>query len=60
MVMKLEYVKVAHYKKDTSCPHNDALICERKQCGNCGWHPAVAKRRLEKAIQKRKGAKANG
>lgn len=57
MAMELEYVKVSHYKKDMSCPHNDALICERKNCGKCGWNPNVAKRRAEALLEKLKSGK---
>lgn len=47
MAMKLEYVKVANYAKDTGCPHNDALLCNAKKCKACGWNPSVAKMRLD-------------
>ena len=57
MAMELEYVKVSHYKKDMSCPHNDALICERKNCRKCGWNPNVAKRRVEELLEKLKNEK---
>ena len=57
MAIQLEYAKVAHYKKDMRCPHNDALICEIKNCGKCGWHPNVAKRRDEKIMKKLKAGK---
>lgn len=50
MAMKLEYVKVANYTKDTGCPHNNALLCEVKNCKRCGWNPIVAKRRLDKIL----------
>lgn len=52
MAMKLEYVKVANYKKDFSCPHNSGVRCDEKMCYNCGWNPTVAKLRLEKIRQK--------
>lgn len=48
--MVLEYYKVdPNYKKERQivCPHNDGVLCEVKNCINCGWHPAVAKYRLE-------------
>lgn len=48
-MMKLEYVAVAHCeKKRTYCPHNDAVVCERKQCNTCGWNPVVNKARMDK------------
>ena len=50
MAMKLEYVKVANFKKSTDCPHNNALVCESKNCHKCGWHPDVAKRRMDKIL----------
>ena len=25
----------------------EAVMCEERNCGNCGWNPAVAKARLE-------------
>lgn len=53
MAMKLEYVKVANYKKDLGCPHNNALVCDVKKCKSCGWNPIVAERRMNK-IQGRK------
>ena len=48
MAMKLEYVKVANYKKNLSCPHNKELVCDTKMCKRCGWNPVVAKMRMEK------------
>lgn len=56
MAIQLEYVKVAQYTKDTTCPHNEAVTCERKNCRKCGWNPNVAKRRLEKITGKLKEA----
>lgn len=50
MAMKLEYVPVAHYEKDLSCPHNNALVCDTKKCKSCGWNPVVAKRRMDKIL----------
>lgn len=47
-MMKLEYVKVAHYDKNRNCPHNDAVVCDKKKCYKCGWNPTVAKARMEK------------
>ena len=60
--MKLEYVKVAHYTKDKSCPHNDALVCDMRKCWCCGWNPRVAQKRSEKILDKlaKEGAKAHG
>jgi hypothetical protein len=53
-MITLEYVKVAHYTKDTSCPHNEGLTCREKNCYHCGWNPKVAAWRLEKIVEKRK------
>lgn len=52
MAMKLEYVKVANYEKETVCPHNNACRCTGRNCYRCGWHPKVAKKRLEKIYGK--------
>ena len=30
-----------------SCPHNEAIICNERKCGSCGWNPAVAQKRKE-------------
>jgi hypothetical protein len=52
--MILEYYKVdPNYKKERTfdCPHNAGVICEVKQCNRCGWHPTVAKIRLERIIK---------
>lgn len=46
--MELEYVKVAIYKKEIVCPHNNACVCTTKDCYRCGWNPTVAKLRLAK------------
>lgn len=51
--MALEYVKVAQYEKDLSCPHNNALVCDVKKCKACGWNPTVAKMRLNKVKRMR-------
>ena len=48
MPIKLEYVKVASYTKQTVCHNNDAVRCDAKNCYNCGWNPVVAKMRLDK------------
>jgi hypothetical protein len=48
MAMKLEYVKIKGYTKDTTCPHNDACRCTKRECFKCGWNPTVAKMRLDK------------
>lgn len=29
------------------CPHNKWVCCSDKNCGNCGWNPVVAKKRME-------------
>lgn len=50
MAMKLEYVKVANYTKDTGCPNNDGLRCDVKNCKRCGWNPIVAQKRMEKFL----------
>lgn len=31
----------------TQCKYNDAVLCERQKCNNCGWNPEVDKRRKE-------------
>ena len=53
-MLKLEYVKVASYEKNTSCPHNDGLTCREKNCYHCGWNPKVADWRSKKIAEKRK------
>ena len=55
MAMKLEYVPIANYTKDTGCPHNADLRCDVKNCKRCGWNPEVAKRRLDAIQGKRVG-----
>lgn len=57
-MMKLEYVKVASYKKDIQCPHNEMVLCDFKKCHKCGWHPNVQKARLEKIRQEQQEAQA--
>lgn len=32
------------------CQFNDGVECYKKQCRNCGWNPAVARKRLEAVI----------
>ena len=54
MAMQLQYVKVAHYERDCSCPHNKEVICNAKDCYHCGWNPKVAEIRMEKILQKGK------
>lgn len=46
--------KGRYHKKKTNevCPYNDGLQCEDKDCGTCGWNPAVQKVR-NKQIQER-------
>ena len=47
--MKLQYYKPAQYTNGPQvCPHNQACMCEVKKCNTCGWHPSVAKARMEK------------
>lgn len=45
-------------KKTFPCPHNDGVACSVKKCFDCGWHPNVAKYRLNKILRER--AKENG
>ena len=53
--MKLEYVKTASYTKGPFvCPHNEGCMCTQKQCNTCGWHPAVAKSRMERLMRGKK------
>ena len=52
MAIKLEYVKVANYKKQTVCKYNDGCQCEVRNCYKCGWNPVVAKMRLAKLQEK--------
>lgn len=33
---------------DTPCLYNDGVVCMDHKCDNCGWNPAVAKKREEK------------
>ena len=33
------------------CPHNYEIDCGTMKCESCGWNPAVAKVRLEKAVK---------
>ena len=33
------------------CPHNYEIDCGAMKCESCGWNPAVAKVRLEKAVK---------
>lgn len=35
-------------KKNFVCPHNEGCVCTVKACIRCGWHPNVAKARMEK------------
>ena len=59
-MIKLEYKPVASYTKGRSCPHNDALICDCKNCYYCGWNPIVAQKRSERiiaALSKKRGTK---
>lgn len=51
--MALEYVKVAQYEKDFSCPNNEAVVCDVKKCKVCGWNPIVAKKRLDRVKRMR-------
>ena len=36
------------YQYIFQCPHNEAVTCDRHNCGNCGWNPVVAQRRMYK------------
>lgn len=29
------------------CPHNEAIKCNERRCGSCGWNPTVAQLRKE-------------
>lgn len=48
-VVELKYIKndpdwkeKKKAQKNTDCPYNDGLICEKKNCWRCGWNPKVA------------------
>jgi hypothetical protein len=34
-------------KERELCRFNDAVECSKHMCRNCGWNPAVAKKRME-------------
>ena len=34
-------------KKSPGCIFNEGVACEVHKCYNCGWHPNVARRRME-------------
>lgn len=54
--MELEYIKVEKQDKGPyQCPHNEACVCQKKDCYHCGWNPTVAQRRLEKILGKAEG-----
>lgn len=51
-----------YYKKPTQitvgervCVHNDNVLCGGENCGKCGWNPAVAKRRVNKYLRRKRG-----
>ena len=51
--MELEYIKndpdwkaKKKAQKNTDCPYNEGLICEKKECWRCGWNPKVAEVRM--------------
>ena len=53
------YHKFKSQTKTFTCPHNDAVGCSKKKCNVCGWHPTIAKARMDKLLGKN-GVKANG
>jgi hypothetical protein len=56
--MELVYIKnnVKRENGKIVCPHNpEGVRCKSMHCGSCGWHPAVAKKRMERMA---KGAQA--
>lgn len=53
------YDKFRAQTRTFTCPHNDAVECSRKKCNVCGWHPTIAKVRMEKLFGKNE-VKANG
>ena len=32
-------------RKQKACYYNDGVDCEKRNCGKCGWNPAVFERR---------------
>ena len=36
------------------CPYNEGVSCETRRCTDCGWNPAIARRRSVR-IRKRLG-----
>lgn len=53
--MELVYIKndIKRERGKIVCPHNEECRCTRMSCGTCGWHPNVAKARLEKLLRER-------
>ena len=39
------------------CQYNKEVICDRDECYRCGWHPEVAKERLESIVRNETGQK---
>lgn len=54
------YDKFKGQRRYFTCPHNDAVECElgKKKCNKCGWHPTIAKVRMDKLLNK--GVTGNG
>ena len=53
----LKYMERKRRKKKEKgiplCRHNQWVVCEHQcSCGNCGWNPKVAQRRMDKLVGK--------
>lgn len=44
------------YQYTFQCPHNEAVVCDKHNCGNCGWNPKVADYRLRRIAKIRRRA----
>ena len=43
--MRKSFQNLKEEQRLYSCQFNSACACEKRQCGRCGWNPAVAEMR---------------
>ena len=44
--------KVGSDKYEGTCRYNENVLCEKMDCGNCGWNPVISEKRLEEFRKK--------
>lgn len=52
--MRKSFQNLKEERRLYSCQFNEGCACEKRQCGRCGWNPAVAEMRTRVILARMK------